>query len=371
MALIICPECGRQVSEKAEICPGCGVKIAGNVVNPQYVQQPPQYQQPALPQQPQYVQQPVQPQQTPQQPVKPQPETPKKSTGGKIVKLLLVSFIISLVICGTGYYFYKSAQSQKEQEDYEYAIQSTDPMVLQSYLARYADAPREHRDSINAHLTMLTQSDHDWTNAVVSGTKSALEEYVKNHPGSVHCGEAKDKIDSIDYAVANRANTVESYTQYLKEHPDGKYASEAQEYITDKKNTEVQPEEAAMVKATCRHFFQAINSKSEGRLLETVTDYLTSFLNLSGANGQDVVSFMHKLYKEDITNMNWRLNDDFKIEKVKGEGDEFRLKAQFSANQEIERTDPSKEKNAKYIISVEVTPEGKIQSFTMKKQTLQ
>ena len=31
MAIIKCPECGHQVSEKAPTCPSCGVEIAGNI----------------------------------------------------------------------------------------------------------------------------------------------------------------------------------------------------------------------------------------------------------------------------------------------------------------------------------------------------
>ena len=27
MALIKCPECGKEISDKAQICPGCGIKI--------------------------------------------------------------------------------------------------------------------------------------------------------------------------------------------------------------------------------------------------------------------------------------------------------------------------------------------------------
>ena len=32
MAIIKCPECGRQISDKAPTCPNCGVEIAGKVV---------------------------------------------------------------------------------------------------------------------------------------------------------------------------------------------------------------------------------------------------------------------------------------------------------------------------------------------------
>lgn len=32
MAIIKCPECGRQISDKAPTCPNCGVEIAGKVI---------------------------------------------------------------------------------------------------------------------------------------------------------------------------------------------------------------------------------------------------------------------------------------------------------------------------------------------------
>ena len=32
MAIIKCPECGRQISDKAPTCPNCGVEIAGKII---------------------------------------------------------------------------------------------------------------------------------------------------------------------------------------------------------------------------------------------------------------------------------------------------------------------------------------------------
>ena len=32
MAIIKCPECGHQISDKAPTCPSCGVEIAGKVI---------------------------------------------------------------------------------------------------------------------------------------------------------------------------------------------------------------------------------------------------------------------------------------------------------------------------------------------------
>lgn len=32
MAIIKCPECGHQTSDKAPVCPNCGVEIAGKII---------------------------------------------------------------------------------------------------------------------------------------------------------------------------------------------------------------------------------------------------------------------------------------------------------------------------------------------------
>lgn len=347
MALITCPECGNQVSDKAEICPHCGIKIAGNIVPAQKTTDGKQ-QETATPD-----------------------SKPKQPQGqGKSGKLMLVSFVIALMVCGVAYYFYCNIQSEKEQEDYALAMQSSDSMILQMYLSKYGNAPREHRDSVNARLALLSQEDNDWNNAVVSGTKSALEEYIKAHPSSPHLGEAANKIDSIDFAIAKRENTTAAYSKYIQAHPDGRYATEAQEFLDEKKSTEVQPEEKALAKTVCRHFFQAINARNDKKLLETVADYLSNFLNKQGATPEDVITFMNKLYKEDVENLNWHIMDDFKIVKVKTD-DGVNIKVEFPAELILERTDPTKEKQARYIINAEITPEGKIARMNMKKTDIQ
>lgn len=359
MALIICPECGREVSDKAEICPHCGIKIAGNVDiircqqgNTARVLQPTQS---------------TSASDAPSTPPMEQPAPAKHNDGGRSKKVLIASFIIALAIVGTGYYFYNNSQQTKEQDDYEYAMQSTDPMVLQSYLTRYSDAPQNHRDSVNVRLASLSQEDTDWLNAVTSGTKRALEEYLSSHPASSHRGEASNRIDSIDFAIASRSNSLAAYTLYLQQHPDGKYAGQAQDFIDDKKQTEVTPEEESEAKGAFKRFFQAINAHDEGKLLETVANELTNFLNKPNASGNDVVTFMNKLYKDDVKNLNWHILDGTKIDKVKNNDNTYTLKVQFPAELKLDRTDPSKEKYAKFVIDGEMTIDGKITKLTMKK----
>lgn len=349
--LIKCPECNQTVSDKAEVCPHCGIRL--NSPSPALSEG-----------------------RGGGTPVPPTDGGRKENGGGKGHKGLIISFIIALILTGVGYYFYNDAQKQKEQEAYETAMLSGDEMVMQNYLGKYMDAPREHRDSVNARLAMLNEEANEWENAVNSGTRSALVKYMEQNPASPHMAEAKDKIDSIDYAKAERdyrngGGAAEPLKKYIAEHPDGRYASKVQEILDEIKAKQLTPEDIAMARDVCKRFFQAINARNEGKLLLTITDNLVSFLNHGNATSSDVVAFMNRLYKEDITNMNWHILDNFKAEKVvttDADGNtRYDISVQFGAEQHIERTDPGKETLGRYIVTAEISPEGKITKMGMKK----
>lgn len=390
MALISCPECGHQVSDQAAICPNCGIKIAGNIPpasNPIVFSvegAKPEEDTAATPAQPEptpTVQpEPVRTVQTEQRRdtvVAPavntasQPETgtpysderqplygePQKKNKSLI---MMLSFIIALVVCIVGYWIWSNAADERmEQQRYEEAMLSTNVQDLKDYLTQYNDAPQEHRDSVNARLTLLTQEETDWVNVLASGSKSKLTEFLKAHPQSLHKGEAEDLIDSIDFSVADRKGTPEAYAEYLKMHPDSRRASLAQENLDNKKAKEVTPEEKSKARDVCKRFFQAINARNEEKLLGTVTE----------STKQTAMKCMNGMYKDDITNMNWHILDDFKAEKgAEGSEDPANISVRFSAEQNIERTDPSQETYAKYAVTAEITPEGLIKKFSLKKK---
>ncbi len=71
-------------------------------------------------------------------------------------------------------------------ESYEFAMKSDDPLVLQTYLDSNLDAPAEHIQAVTERLEELKKQDVEWTNAVVSGTKAELEDYLAKHPYTEH-----------------------------------------------------------------------------------------------------------------------------------------------------------------------------------------
>lgn len=414
MAIIKCPECGRQISDKAPTCPSCGVEIAGKTtkcpncgeVYFNYLEMCPNCQTPnptlvggrggitPTPSAPgqsidqvapvqqsarrtmQQTERPGMPATPPPPPVRtttnngnggelnPEKKEPEKKMS--VRSILIISLIFSVLVCGILYYFYDNANKNKEMEAYEYAMQSSDPMVLQSYLDTYKDADEAHRDSITAHLEQLKQNDQDWTNAVVSGSKDALQAYLQKYPNSIHKQEAINKIDSIDWNVAKNADTADAYQTYLDAHRDGSHIEEAENALKKVKGRDLQPEEKEYITGLYRQFFQSINSRDGDGLLANCEDILSSLLGKNSAPKSDIVTFMDKLYKEDVANMNWHINNDYQIKKREIGDSEYEYQVVFTAKQAVDKTDGSKHEQL-FKISSTVSPDLKISSFNMSK----
>ena len=340
-----------------------------------YQTQPPQPTQ----QQSGYQAQPAQPTNGPQSqfgnPQQPQygqvpPQTPPPGTqqpqNKNILTIALIS-VVALLFIGLGAYFFFGSSGNKEQQAYEYALNSNDPAVLESYLNNYRDADPMHRDKISQQLAQLKQSELDWTNTMVSGSKTALADFLSKYPNSTHKAEAERKIDSLDWLVAKKANTAEAYNLYVTEHPNGVYIDEANNSLNVAKTKNITPKEKEMLALVFRSVFRSINDRDDEGLTSNFSDFLSSFLGKSNASKSDVIAFLNKIYKDDITAMEWRANNDMKITKREIGIDEYEYSVDFSAKQKIEREDEDQETEANYRIKAKVNPDGKITELNMVK----
>lgn len=288
----------------------------------------------------------------------------KSSRNNKIIIAVVV--VIAVIVVGICGYFYNSAKADNERQAYEYAMTSNDPQVLQQYLDNYLDAPEEHRDSIQAHLDQLNQLNQDWTNALVSGSKSALQQYIDQHPNSPFKAIALHKIDSIDWQTAQQQNTVEAIEAYLEQHPDGEHVDEANVSIKSLNSKTLQPEEKQMVSSIVNSFLQSLNNRDEDALTSVVNPLLTKFLGKNSATRSDVVTFMHKIYKSDVASMKWQSLGDYSINKKEVGDQEYEYSVTFSALQSVTSTDNTTT-DSKYKISATINSDGRISEFNMIK----
>ncbi len=392
MAIIKCPECGHQISDKAPTCPNCGVEIAGKITECPHCGNIYFKEDGICPHcnkpydladdeettnkntktivQNDYSQaddaaeslQETEAINDEKPPVKNDNNGKKKS---KNKTILLVSFIIAVVIVGVGLFFYFNAENGKEEEEYKFALGSNDPMILQTYLDNFKSAPQEHIDTIMVHLQRLSLEDVEWTDAVVSGTKSALNEYLKKYPDTQHRQEILDKIDSIDWMQTSNINTIEAYQAYIDNHYDGGHYDEAMIALNKIKSNEINANDRILIRTIFHNFFVSINSRDEASLIADVNDDLT-FLGKVDATRTDVISFMNKLYKPDVQSMIWTLANDYDIQKKEADGGLYEYTVRFMATQKVQNTDNTSINNF-YRIDANVNSQGKITEMSMTK----
>ena len=376
--IIKCPECGREVSDKAPTCPSCGVEIAGKVTTCKYCGEVILASETVCPyckrnletvttehkiQEPQKPEPKNQEYKT-QEPLKPESNgTPQRK---KSRVTLIVSFILALTVFGILMFFYTQAQRDREAEDYEFAMTSADMEILKNYLLQYPDAPEAHRDSITAHLTMLQKGDEEWQNAISSNSRTVLRKYIEENPFSLHIQEAMIKIDSLDWIAAQKENTEEAVKEYLEVHPDGRYYDEASIMLTEIEKTKVQPSEETMVTSLFSQFFEGVNMHDEETLVSTVSMVMSNFLGKSNATANDVVTFLHKLYKGDVDNLEWKIDTQtYKISKSTNANGEQDYSVSFYAYEKVQRNTTIE--NIKCRINANVTTDGRISGFEMVK----
>lgn len=373
MAVIKCPECGHQVSDRAHTCPSCGVEIEGKITTcancgAVYFKEDGECPEchasnGAIPQKKESIVI-----ETPNRKVvveKQETEIEEPVEKKKNYTSIIVSALIAIILCGICIYYYTNANQEKENEAYEYAMISSDPQVLEDYLLNYTDAPQEHRDSIEAHLQILKLGDTEWNNAVVSGSRAELQHYIDTHPNSMHLSEARHLVDSIDWSKAEK--DVEALALYIEQHPLGEHIDEAQIMMKKADALKVSDVDKEMVTEIFYDFFRALSLQDETLLTQSLNSLMDNFIGKSNATKNDAISWMHRMYKEDITKMDWRINDDFKITKkaIEGAENEFEYGVDFSVDQKIDRTDQTKDTFVTYKIKAKVTPQMKITEYNM------
>lgn len=398
MAIIKCPECGHEISDKAPFCPSCGVAIAGKVVEcpkcgkvyfselsecPQCHYKRPVADKTPIVENDNAVNTQETEKTTEVEIVKPKevnneqpvgannPEeandenlkTPRNSSRNNKIIIGAVVAIVAVVI-GIGCYFYYSIQSDKELQAYNYAMASNDPQVLQSYLDQYSDAPEAHLDSIQSHLDLIKKTQQDWTNVMISNSKSALEDYIAQHPDSPYKAIAIHKIDSIDWQTAQQQNTVEALELYIEQHSDGEHVEDANQMINSLNSKTIQPEERLMVNSIYGGFLKSLGDKDEEALTSFVNPLLTNFLGKTNATRSDVVTFMHKIYKSDVKSMTWKSLGDYTINKKNVGANQYEYSVAFSAIQTIVGQDDNATE-VRYKITSTLNNEGRISDFNM------
>ena len=360
--IIKCPECGHQVSDKAPICPSCGVEIAGhlikcsycgeiylkedavcpnchhsastdNSVNEDDVKTEPvkddsqnngDYSEAetssvelvvsaeSIEEEPRLDGTPTQDTLTIESPS----SDAEVSTDDVIVKPesknnnhtpLFVSLLIALVICAVLLFFYKRGNDNHEAEEYKITLKSNNRQVMEQYLEDYPNAPLIHINSIKNLLKQTQQNSDEWGRVIQQNTIASYKAYLETHPNTPYKNEILKRIEELYWNDVVNQNTEAAYLGYREKYPKGIHVKEADEKLKIMLDNTSTPSEEKVAVSAVRQFLQGLNSKSTSKI-EGVTASSFNFLGAGGATIADVSKYMReKLYQADVKEITWQL----------------------------------------------------------------
>ena len=309
--LIKCPECGHQVSDKAPLCPNCGVEISGNInrnaqegntqeggCDNRNVQKNTEtsVDNPVIvtPVEEEVIAKPIIGSDYENEFAEDKSGTRQRSTShGTIV----VSLLIAAIICGIGLYFYKDAVDRNKAE--------------------------------------TTPADEIST---VSDTAEAAIEVIPL--------EEKDTVKEAEPVVKE---------EELKEPEE---AEEEKETIP-----EITSAEKAKAKESVSKFLRALNSHNKEALLASTTTTMTSLNGKNNASKNDILKYMIDSYQADVKSLTWSIDDVADVTKDHSADGIPEYKITLKATKETEREGGTSKH--KFNIKATVAADGKLSAINI------
>lgn len=365
--ILNCPECGHVVSDKAPVCPGCGVEIAGHVRKCNHCGNFYLDEQTVCPH--------CQKSTLPTASANPLPSAPTQPERPIVVKPIVeVVEEPTVVNEHTSNVYDHSATGPSPTRAYEpepVYHDTKQQIVVEEADEEDDDEEESHSKSIFVISFLIA--------AVILATllyfyKDATDRQLANQEAETA------KTDSIEKATENdrepaeattvmttatdtiKPQVVEAKTDPQKEEVKEVKEEKKESAETDKtQNTTISENEKQKAFMAVRRFFQAVNSKNEGNLRASTTDILTSFKGKSNASKMDVIGFMKDLYQADVTNLNWHLSPVTSAKKLEKDNQKAEYRITLPARRVIERGDVKSERH--FTVTATVTSDGKVKAM--------
>lgn len=325
MAIIKCPECRREVSSKAPVCPYCGVIINKEVYHSKNV----------LPKEELFTEEEEDDEEeqtpTPAQKKNTEPQNPKNYKW-----LFIIIAILAIAVCATvGYYMYM--KNQQEEAKLEQILASEDPDEMQNYLDLHPDMPATQRKVIEGKISRALQIKEEWINACDTESVIALKSFLRKHPTNIHAEEARIKIDSLDFITAKRSNSIEAYQTYMDQHRDGDYYDIASNMVSRLEKSSVTDDEIRYIHQAFKNYFDN---------LKTDNDANSEF--------------------DDVISVKYSINNDYKVTKVPELDGNNTYKATFTVNKQVNRSSDAMAPVKTYKVQGTINSKGNVENVNME-----
>lgn len=259
-------------------------------------------------------------------------------------KFLIISIIVILCfIIGGGLYVYFSERrsANDEQIAYEILEENENPQDYEKYLEDYPNSI--HSEEVRIRLEHLNTMIEHWQKIQSS---SYVDDFIKfkNTYKSMQYGRLCDiKIDSLDFVLAQKEGTEESFQHYLNMHPDGRYASEASVAQGEIRDQEISTSDRDQIMQVISDFYKGFEKQDETLICSNITATMTQFLSLKNASKAQVLNSVKSMFNDHIQGCTFQVNRDIDIKRVGGkDSKQSSYVATFTVDQHIQRDNEGK-----------------------------
>ena len=221
----------------------------------------------------------------------------------------------------------------------------------------------EHYDEVQEMYEELYGEEQDWLETKDVLFAGLYIDFLRKHPDGKHYTEARLMIDSILWDEAKNSSVAYNYQNYIENAPWGKHIEEARAQLAEIEKKTLTTKEAEMASSVTRSFFNALSSRDEEMLMNTVSNPLIFYGRK--VTKSRVLSYMYNLYAEDVYGLNINVSDVKVKKNIKGE--QIQYEVTFVANMHIDREDTSKTTYSNNEGTALVNTDFKIVSFLMRR----
>ena len=229
---------------------------------------------------------------------------------------VVVSIAITALIAAVCFYFYNDSKMSRETQAFEVALKSGDIDQMNKFLRDHDDATQAHKQSIKDRIQQLENEaveEQDYAYCIATRDKAKIVQYLNDNPETSHKNDIITLLDSIDWEDALKSNTRAAFEKYIAEHQTGAFVKDAKDKLAVQLVASTE-EDNAMARSLFREFFLSVNADDAGRLTPTLNSQITNFMGTESASSNDVISWMKRQHKEDVSSVIWKLNHDYKID---------------------------------------------------------
>ncbi len=357
MTKLKCPDCGRRVKADMDVCPGCGRKIAGATA--------------LCPSCGQLVS--VRRRVCPACHARMAPDggdggrTARAAGRWRAFLFVTLAAVLVALAAGGGLWWRRQAEMERERRAYGLLEGCVQAEVYRDFLRSYPDSPL--LEDVVRRMREVEAVAEAWDMACRRDTRQAYADFAAAHMDSPYYRMCLARMDSIDWAAADREATPAAYARYMADHPHGIYAEDAAARRKTQEELRVTPEELAMLKGLFNTYFAALTRRDEGALRGVLAFLTLRYWGHDNASQDYAVERMKRMYDgSDVRSISFVMRDEWRVEKEIERPYRYAYTEDCRPDALYDRTRAESDRQAVFRVEAHVSVDRKIDRLELRKE---